>query len=75
MQFGTESLVSEVSWKFSKHQDGSDFYEIQLTYKADGGFKKSSRVVVEFDGETEATVLDAEQYIVIHKGFRGLKHE
>ena len=51
---GPESSLTKLSWEFTEHRDGEP--------------EDSKGLTVGFDGDTEATVIDAEHYIAIRKG-------
>lgn len=65
---GLESSLAELSWQFTEHRDGSDYYKVSYTLTSRGDRKVNKAITIGFDGNRETTVIDAEQYIVIRKG-------
>lgn len=72
---GPKLSLTELSWEFTEHRDGSDYYKFDWNLTSDGKPKNSKGLTVGFDGDTEATVIDAEHYIVIRKGPLNTKRE
>lgn len=72
---GPASSLTKLSWEFTEHRDGADYYKFNWNLTSDGEPKNSKGLTVGFDGETEVTVIDAEHYIVIRKGPLGSETE
>lgn len=67
---GPDISLTELSWEFTEHRDGADFYRFNWTLTSNGEAKNSMGLSVGFDGVSETTVIDEEHYIVIRKGPR-----
>ncbi|MEM6692318.1 MAG: hypothetical protein AAF664_23005 [Planctomycetota bacterium] len=65
---GPEASLTELSWEFSEHRDGLDFYRFSWSLTTNGRLKDRKGFTVGFDGTTETTVIDAEHHIVIREG-------
>jgi hypothetical protein len=65
---GPASSLTELSWEFTEHRDGADYYKFNWNLTSDGEPKNSQGLTVGFNGDTEITVIDAEHYILIRKG-------
>jgi len=65
---GPDSSLTELSWEFTEHRDGVDYYKFNWNLTRDGETKNGKDLTVGFDGNTETTVIDAEHYIIIRKG-------
>ena len=65
---GPESSLTKLSWEFTEHRDGADYYKYHWNLTSNGEPEDSKGLTVGFDGDTEATVIDAEHYIAIRKG-------
>ena len=61
---GPDSSLTKLSWEFTEHRDGSDYYKFNWNLTSNGQPKNSKGLTVGFDGDTETTVIDAEHYIV-----------
>lgn len=65
---GPEKSLTELSWKFVEHRNGSDYYQFSWTLFHNGSPTKTEGPLIAFDGASETTVIDDEHYIVIRKG-------
>ena len=65
---GPASSLTELSYEFTEHRDGADYYKFQWKLTSNGELKNSKALTVGFDGDSEITVVDAEHYIFIRKG-------
>lgn len=65
---GPASSLTELSWEFTEHRDGADYYKFKWDLTSNGQPKNSTGLTVGFDGDTEITVIDAEHYILIRRG-------
>ncbi|MCB1100237.1 MAG: hypothetical protein KDN22_32025 [Verrucomicrobiae bacterium] len=65
---GIASSLTEISWEFTEHRDGADFYKFNWNVTSNGEPRNSKGLTVRFDGDTETTVIDEEHYIFIRKG-------
>lgn len=64
---GPDASQSKLSWKFTEHRDGNDYYQFDWTLTNNGKMVNFKGLSVGFDGSSEATVIDAEHHIVIQK--------
>jgi hypothetical protein len=64
---GPASSLTELSYEFTEHRDGADYYKFQWNLTSNGEPKNNKALTVGFDGNTEITVIDAEHYIFIRK--------
>jgi hypothetical protein len=65
---GPKSSRTKLSWEFTEHRDGSDYYEFYWQLTVNGLRTNAKVLTVGFDGKAETTVIDAEHHIVIRKG-------
>ena len=65
---GPESSLTELSWEFTEHREGSDYYKFNWMLTANGETTNTRGLTVGFDGNSETTVIDAEHHIVIRQG-------
>lgn len=65
---GPATSLTKLSWEFTEHRDGADYYKFNWNLTSNGEPKNSKGLTVGFDGDTEITVIDAEHYILIRKG-------
>ena len=66
MTCGHPGEVSEIGWKFIRHQDNKDVYAFTRLFPADGTERKPASKTVEFDGNQAVIFQDEHHVVVLH---------
>ena len=66
MTCGHPPEVSEIGWKFIRHQDDKDVYAFTRLFPADANERKAASKTVPFDGNQVVVFQDEHHVVVLH---------